>query len=130
MQIEEASIPHLRHLLEEIGDELFLRKLRRRTVNAENRETGLRITVVRKLVSAIDEVDEIAKRAGRRTRKGHGGVSPKIRWYQLMAYLAQTLDGVLKNSDIQGLEDKMDKMDAMEKMLAELQRSSQRAQPA
>ena len=99
-------------------------------MNAENRETGLRITVVRKLVSAIDEVDEIAKMAGRRVRKGHGGVSPKIRWYQLMAYLAQTLDGVLKNSDIQGLEDKMDKMDAMEKMLAELQRSSQRAQPA
>ena len=96
-------------------------------MNAENRETGLRITVVRKLVSAIDEVDEIAKMAGRRVRKGHGGVSPKIRWYQLMAYLAQTLDGVLKNSDIQGLEDKMD---SMEKMLAELQRSSQRAQPA
>ena len=96
-------------------------------MNAENRETGLRITVVRKLVSAIDEVDEIAKMAGRRVRKGHGGVSPKIRWYQLMAYLAQTLDGVQKNSDIQGLEDKMD---AMEKMLAELQRSSHRAQPA
>ena len=53
-------------------------------MNAENRETGLRITVVRKLVSAIDEVDEIAKMAGRRVRKGHG-VSPKIRWYQLMA---------------------------------------------
>ena len=96
-------------------------------MNAESRETGLRITVVRKLVSAIDEVDEIAKMAGKRVRKGHGGVSPKIRWSQLMAYLAQTLDGVLKNSDIQGLEDKMD---AMEKMLAELQRSSQRAQPA
>jgi len=44
-----------------------------------------------------------------------------------MAYLAQTLDGVMKNSDIQGLEDKMD---SMEKMLAELQRSSQRAQRA
>ncbi len=127
LQIEGASIPHLRHLLEEIGDELFLRKPRRRTMNAENRETGLRITVVRKLVSAIDEVDEIAKRAGKRVRKGHGGMSPKIRWYQLMAYLAQTLDGVLKNSDIQGLEDKMD---AMEKMVAELQRSSQRTQKA
>ena len=54
-------------------------------------------------------------------------MSPKIPWYQPMAYLAQTLDGVLKNSDIQGLEDKVD---AMEKMVAELQRSSQRAQKA
>ncbi len=127
MDSNGANIPHLRQLVEAIGDELFLRKPHRRTMNDENRETGLRITVVHKLVRAIDEVDEIAKRAGRRSRRGHGGMSPKIRWYQLMAYLAQTLDGVLKNSDIQSLEDKVD---SMEKMLFQLQRSSQGSQPA
>ena len=120
---EKASIPHLRQLLKEIGDELFLRVRRRRIMNAENRETGIRVAVVRKLVSAIDEVDALAKKAGRRGWKGGGGISPKIRWYQLMAYLAQTLDGVLKNSDMEQYEGRIEQV---EKMVEEMQRTSQR----
>ena len=123
MQNEQAGLPYLRQLLGEIRGELFLQGRRRRVADAENLETGLRITVVRKLVSAINEVEELAKRAsGKRIRKGGGGVSPKIRWYQLMGYLAQVLDGVLKNSDMERIESKMEEM---ENMVDDLQRTTQ-----
>jgi len=47
---------------------------------------------VTKLVEAIEEAERLAKASGKRTRKGGGGISPKERWYQLVAYLAQVLD--------------------------------------
>jgi len=66
---------------------------------------------VTKLVEAIEEVDRLAKASGKRTRTGGGGISPKERWYQLMGYLAQVLDGGLKNVDLHGVKEKMDKME-------------------
>ena len=74
-----------------------------------------------KLVEAIEEVDRLAKASGKRTRTGGGGISPKERWYQLTGYLAQVLDGVLKNLDLQGVKEKMDQM---EMALDELQRTT------
>ncbi len=74
-----------------------------------------------KLVSAIDEVEALAKKAGKRSRKGTGGVSPKVRWYTLMAYLTQILDGVLRNANLEEYEEKMEQM---ERTVEELQRTS------
>ncbi len=82
---------------------------------------GVRGDVVAKLVSAIDEVEGLAKKAGKRSRKGYGGISPKVRWYTLMAYLAQILDGVLRDADLEKYEEKMEQM---EKTVEELQRTS------
>jgi hypothetical protein len=76
---------------------------------------------VTKLVEAIEEAERLAKASGKRTGKGVGGTSPKERWYQLMAYLAQVLDGVVKNLDLEGVREKMDQM---ETVLDELQRTS------
>ncbi len=75
-------------------------------------------------MNAINEVESLAKSSGRRTRKGHGGVSPKVRWYQLMAYLAQILDGVLRNLDLEKYEEKMGEL---ERAVEELQRTSPQA---
>jgi hypothetical protein len=66
---------------------------------------------VTKLVEAIEEAERLAKASGRRTRTGGGGVSHKERWYQLMGYLAQVLDGVLKNLDLESVKGKMDQME-------------------
>ena len=74
-----------------------------------------------KLVGAIEEAERLAKASGKRTRTGGGGISPKERWYQLMGYLAQVLDGVLKNLDLESVKEKMDQM---EMALDELQRTN------
>jgi len=36
---------------------------------------------------------------------------PKERWYLVMGYLAQVLDGVLKNFDLETVKEKMDQME-------------------
>ncbi len=87
----------------------------------EELAAGVRGDVVAKLVSAIDEVEGLAKKAGKRSRKGYGGISPKVRWYTLMAYLAQILDGVLRNADLEKYEEKMEQM---ERTVEELQRTT------
>jgi len=62
---------------------------------------------VTKLVEAIEEVDRLAKASGKRTRTGGGVISSKERWYQLMWYLAQVPDIVLKKLDSKGVKVKM-----------------------
>jgi hypothetical protein len=113
----------LRRLLGEIRAALFAKRRLRRT-NFEDLETGVRADVVERLVSAIREVDGLARAAGKRSKKGHGGLSPKARWYQLMAYLAQILDGVLRNVDLERFEGKMEEL---EKTVEELQRTGPQA---
>jgi len=81
----------------------------------------VRSRVVTKLVEAIDEAERLAKESGRRSRSGAGGISPKERWYLVMGYLAQVLDGVLKNFDLESVKEKMDQMDLA---LDELQRTT------
>src|SRR5207247_9752290 len=97
---------------------------RRRRVTQRSVAPEVRSRVVTKLVEAIEEVDRLAKASGKRTRTGGGGISPKERWYQLMGYLAQVLDGVLKSLDWQGVKEKMDQM---ERALGELQRTNPEA---
>jgi hypothetical protein len=97
---------------------------KRRRVMQKSATPEVRSRVVTKLVEAIDEVERLAKASGKRPRRGGGGLSPKERWYQLMGYLAQTLDGVLKNLDLESVKGKMDQMEAV---LDELQRTAQTA---
>ncbi len=84
----------LRRLLSQIHTMLFPKGSRPRRTSFEDMESGVWPDVVERLVSAIREVDGLAKAAGKRSRKGHGGLSPKARWYQLVANLAQILDEV------------------------------------
>ena len=111
----------MRELLARIKDELFQRRKRRRTMNVDNLETGLRVTVIRKLLSAINEVENLAKHSARYGPKGGGGISPKLRWYQLMGSLVQVLDAVLRNEDMERFEVKLGEM---ERTIEELARIS------
>ncbi len=94
---------------------------RRRRVTQRSVAPEVRSRVVTKLVEAIEETEHLAKSAAKRTKTGGGGISPKERWYQLMGYLAQVLDGVLKNFDLESVKEKMDQM---ETTLDELQRTN------
>ncbi len=82
----------------------------------------LRDVVREKLVDALNEVEALAKKSGRKTRKGEGGVPPKARWYQLMSYIAQILDGVLRNVE---LSEVREKLEGLERTVDELQKETQ-----
>jgi hypothetical protein len=94
---------------------------RRRRVTQRNVAPEVRSRVVTKLVEAIEETERLAKSAGKRSKAGGGGISPKERWFQLMGYLAQVLDGVLRNLDLESVREKMDQMEIA---LDELQRTN------
>jgi len=128
--IEKTGLARLHRILAGARRDLFASvmmeppKFRRRRVTQRGLAPEVRSRVVTKLVEAIEEVEHLAKASGKRTRTGGGGISPKERWYQLMGYLAQVLDGVLKNFDLEGVKMKMDQMEIT---LDELQRTTQTA---
>jgi len=125
--IEKTGFARLRKLLADARRDLFAPvrmeppTFRRRRVTQKGLTPEVRSRVVTKLVEAIEEAERLAKTSGKRTRTGGGGISPKERWYQLMGYLAQVLDGVLKNLDLESVKEKMDQM---EMALDELQRTN------
>jgi len=122
------GLPLLRRLIGKVRLELFAPLpmpspgLTRRRVTQKGVAPEVRSRVVTKLVEAIDEAERLAKESGKRSRSGAGGTSPKERWYLVMGYLAQVLDGVLKNFDLESVKEKMDQMEAA---LDELQRTTQ-----
>ncbi|HXL51263.1 MAG TPA: hypothetical protein VN949_05565 [Candidatus Limnocylindrales bacterium] len=124
------GLPLLRRLIGNVRRELFAPLpmpgpgLTRRRVTQKGVAPEVRTRVVTKLVEAIDEAERLAKGSGRRSRSGGGGISPKERWYLVMGYLAQVLDGVLKNFDLESVKEKMDQM---ETVLDELQRTTSTA---
>ena len=117
----------LRQLVDSVRRELFAPLpeptpgLRRRRVTQKGVAAEVRSRVVKKLVEAIDEAERLAKESGRRSRSGAGGISPKERWYLVLGYLTQVLDGVLKNLDLESVKEKMEQMDLV---LDELQRTT------
>jgi hypothetical protein len=125
--IEKTGFARLRKLVADARRDLFAPvrmeppTFRRRRVTQKGLTPEVRSGVVTKLVGAIEEAERLAKASGKRTRTGGGGISPKERWYQLMGYLAQVLDGVLKNLDLESVKEKMDQM---EMALDELQRTN------
>lgn len=85
----------------------------------------LREKVASKLLEAIDVAETLAKKSGKTAEKGAGGMPPKARWYQLMAYLSQTLNGVLHNMDMNQVKHDLAEL---EKQVVKLRDQNQKAQ--
>jgi len=115
---KDVGLPLVRRLFNSARRELFTPVSlpgpgsRRRRVTQRSVAPEVRSRVVTKLVEAIEETEHLAKSAAKRTKTDGGGISPKERWYQLMGYLAQALDGVLKNLDLESVKEKMDQMES------------------
>ena len=118
------GLPLINQLIVQVRRELFPLGVIRRRVTQTGELSEVRPTVVEKLVAAINVVEGLAKSSGKRSKRGTGGVSPKARWYQLMAYLAQTLDGVLRNVELEKVREKLEQL---EMTVDELQRTSPQA---
>ena len=116
--MDQHDLLRLRSLLEAVRRELFPRP-RRRTMRFHAAE--LREGVAEKLVEALNVVEGLAKMSERKLRKGTGGIPAKARWYQLMTYIAQILDGVLRNLELGEVEAKLE---TLEKAVDELQRQT------
>lgn len=74
-------------------------------------------------MEAVKITEELAKKSGRKPA-GSGGIPPKFRWYQLMGYLSQTLDGVLRNMDMNEVRKRMAEL---EKMVVRLREQDEQA---
>ena len=74
-------------------------------------------------MEAVKIAEQLAKNS-RRTPRRSGGTPPKARWYQLMAYLSQTLDGVLRNMDMNEVKKRMAELEKMVVSLREQDRQA------
>src|SRR5713101_7724104 len=119
LERESNAVFRLKNLLDDLHPRLFPKRRLRRTTTP-GLESQVRSETVSKLVNAINEVEAIARESPKRSFKGTGGIPAKVRWYQLMGYLAQVLDGVLRNVALDRYEEKMEEL---EKTVEELQRT-------
>jgi len=71
----------------------------------------IRDEVIDTLVKAIIEANMIARHSPESAEKGTGGVPPKARWYQLVGYLVQVLDGVCKNVELSEINERLVKVE-------------------
>jgi hypothetical protein len=67
----------------------------------------IRGDVVDTLVAAIEDAQALAKESSAEAGRGMGGMPPKARWYQLVGYLAQVLDGVCKNVELSEINERL-----------------------
>ena len=67
----------------------------------------IRGDVVEALVAAIEDAQALAKEGSAEAGRGMGGMPPKARWYQLVGYLAQVLDGVCKNVELSEINERL-----------------------
>ena len=67
----------------------------------------IRGDVVETLVAAIEDAQALAKESSAEAGRGMGGMPPKARWYQLVGYLAQVLDGVCKNVELSEINERL-----------------------
>ncbi len=84
----------------------------------------IRGQVIAKLLEAVEVTEKLAKESSQEAAKEAGGMAPKARWYQLMGYLSQTLNGVLEREDWN--ETKKD-LAQMKRMVVELQNRAAKA---
>ena len=89
------------------------------------RTETIRAEVVSRLYEAVKITEEIAKKADEKPA-GSAALPPGVRWYQVMGYLAQTLDGLLRNVDLN--ETKKD-LAELQKMVVQLQAGAAKATP-
>ncbi len=59
----------------------------------------IRREVIRTLRDAIRTTKKLAKETPNKTGP-HGGATIKTRWFQVMAYLSQTINNVMENEDL------------------------------
>jgi hypothetical protein len=67
----------------------------------------IRDDLIDTLVQAIHETNKLANESSPTGEKGSGGVPPKARWYQLLGYLTQVLDGVCKNVELSEINERL-----------------------
>lgn len=63
------------------------------------------------LTHAIDEANKLGKQGAVMAEKGAGGMPEKARWYQLLGYLAQVLDGVCRNVELSEINERLAKVE-------------------
>jgi hypothetical protein len=63
------------------------------------------------LTHALEETNKLGKQAGGTAEKGAGGMPEKARWYQLLGYLAQVLDGVCRNVELSEINERLAKVE-------------------
>jgi len=99
---------------------LFLPKVPLKGVKVEEQ----REEAIGKLVNAIDVVEDLAKKAKTKTEERRPD-SSKARYYQLLGYLVQVLDGVLRNVSLGEIKQHMDETD---KEIVKLKRAVAKAE--
>ena len=67
----------------------------------------IREDLVASLVAAVAEAETLAKKGSSEAAKSVGGMSTKARWYQLLGYLAQVLDGVCRNVELSEINERL-----------------------
>ena len=67
----------------------------------------IREELVDTLVAAVAEAQTLAKQGSAEAGKSVGGMSTKARWYQLLGYLAQVLDGVCRNVELSEINERL-----------------------
>jgi len=69
----------------------------------------VREDLVNKLIASIGECYHLATEASERKKKG---TPPKTKYYQLVGYLSQVLDGILENVELDELKARMERVEA------------------
>ena len=72
----------------------------------------VREDLVNKLIASISECYNLAVDASKIAKKGEGAPT-KTRYYQLVGYLSQVLDGILENVELDELKTRMDRVEAV-----------------
>jgi hypothetical protein len=72
----------------------------------------IRDDLINTLTHAIAETNSIANKADVTAEKGAGGMPSKARWYQLLGYLVQVLDGVCKNVELSEINERLAKVES------------------
>ena len=67
----------------------------------------IREDLVDTLVAAVAEAQTVAKQGSAEAGKSVGGMSTKARWFQLLGYLAQVLDGVCRNVELSEINERL-----------------------
>jgi hypothetical protein len=71
----------------------------------------VREEAIETLLDAMREINALAKTTPPDPVKGSGGTSPKERWYQVMAYIIQVMDGVCRNVEISELNQRLKRVE-------------------
>ena len=100
----------LRILVKQIG--LLLRAPVKRPLKKSVDVPTIREDLVNKLIASIGECYSLAVEASKAAKKGEGAPT-KTRYYQLVGYLSQVLDGILENVELDELKARMERVEAV-----------------